>query len=235
VAAPATPLISKDFIAELDDLLFEVCDDLQLSPYRHGQAEDRYHTVAGVLEADGSPFAPFSPRIYPQGSMRLGTTVRPIDGPHDLDFVLELSVPYQNVEPMKLIRALFSFLKSNSTYSEMVELKNRCVRVGYANEFYMDILPACQDHAAGDTCLQVPDCQAKSWRPSNPIGYANWFKSQSELRPRHLRNAAMDKAMPLPAQQRTEDKRPLQLIVQLLKRWRDCTTMTPMKHRSRWC
>jgi hypothetical protein len=99
----------------------------------------------------------------------------------------------------------------------MVELKNRCVRIVYANEFYMDILPACQDHAAGGTCLQVPDRQVKSWKASNPIGYANWFKWQAELGPRLL----LEKAMPVPAQQRTEDKRPLQLVVQLMKRWRD--------------
>ncbi len=217
MAVPAISLHSNDFVVELDDLLFEVCDELQLAPYRHRQAEERYQAVAGLLEADGSPFAPFRPKIYPQGSMRLGTTVHPIDGPHDLDFVLELSAAYQNVEPMKLILALFSFLKANGIYTNMVELKNRCVRIVYANEFYMDILPACQDHAAGETCLQVPDRQVKFWKPSNPIGYANWFKSQAELGPRLL----LEKAMPVPAQQRTEDKRPLQLVVQLLKRWRD--------------
>jgi hypothetical protein len=113
VALPAISLNSRDFIVELDDLLFEVCDELQLAPYRYRQAEERYQAVARVLEAEGNPFAPFSPKIYPQGSMRLGTTVKPIEGPHDLDFVLELSAQYQNAEPMKLIRALFLFLKSN--------------------------------------------------------------------------------------------------------------------------
>lgn len=208
---------STDFIADLDALLYEVCEELQLTPGRHIQAEQRYHAVAGILEGAGSPFADFGPKIYPQGSMRLGTTVRPIQGPHDLDFVFELSAPYERIDPMKLIQTLFEVLKSNGVYRDMVELKNRCVRIIYANEFYMDILPACVDSRSGANCIQIPDRQVKSWKPSNPIGYADWFKRQVVLSPRVL----LEKAVPLPAQQRTEDKRPLQLIVQLIKRWRD--------------
>src|SRR5215469_10624106 len=48
----------------------------------------------------------------------------------------------------------------------MVELKNRCARIVYANEFY--ILPAYQDHAAGGACVQLPARQVKSWKPGNP-------------------------------------------------------------------
>jgi hypothetical protein len=217
MAVNAIPLHSDDFLVELDDLLFQVCEELQLPPYRYRQAEERYRAVAAVLEATGSFFATLAPKIYPHGSMRLGTTVRPVGGPHDLDFVLELSTPYQNVNPMKLIDALFAVLKDNGVYKEMVDRKNRCVRIKYADEFYLDILPACKDHGSGGTCVQVPDRRAKFWKPSNPIGYANWFQWQAELGTRFL----LEKAMPLPAQQRTEEKRPMQLIVQLLKRWRD--------------
>ena len=127
MAVPAIPLNPQDFLSELDGLLFEVCEDLQLAPYRYRQAEERYQAVAEVLEAEGSPFAAYRPRIYPQGSMRLGTTVRPIEGPHDLDFVLELSTPYQRVDPMKLIRALFAVLKSHGTYKASGNTQNRPV------------------------------------------------------------------------------------------------------------
>src|SRR5207245_1201877 len=43
----------------------------------------------------------------------------------------------------------------------------------------------------------------------------------TELAPPFKIAEILSKAMPLPAQQRAEDKRPLQLIVQLMKRWRD--------------
>jgi hypothetical protein len=209
---------SKYFLNQLDSLLFEICEELQLPPYRYNQADERYHAVSEVLEADGSPLSPFRPRIYPQGSMRLGTTVRPITGPHDLDFVCELSLSHALVEPIKLLQALHSHLKQHGTYRDMVSLKKRCVRITYANEFYMDLLPACQDHDAGGTCIQVPDRDTRSWKPSDPIGYAKWFKGKSTPA---VRKFAADSAEPLPALQAVEDKAPLQLSVQLIKRWRD--------------
>ena len=150
--------------------------------------------------------------------MRLGTTVRPIAGPHDLDFVCELSLSHALVEPIKLLQALYSHLGQHGTYRDMVSLKNRCVRITYANEFYMDLLPACQDHGAGGTCIQVPDRDTKSWKPSDPLGYGEWFKRKCMPA---MRKFAADSAEPLPGLEGVEDKSPLQLAVQLIKRWRD--------------
>jgi hypothetical protein len=68
---------AQDFTAGLDELLFEVCDELQLTPARHDQAVERYETIGELLESEGSPFHRLRPRIYPHGSMALGTTVKP--------------------------------------------------------------------------------------------------------------------------------------------------------------
>ena len=79
----------------------------------------------------------------------------------------------------------------------MVSPKNRCVRITYANEFYMDILPACKDSTAGGTCIRVPDRDMRAWTASNPIGYADWFHQQCAL----SRRCLLSKADPLPVQQ----------------------------------
>ena len=204
-----------------DDLLFEICDELQLSPTRHKLAEQRYQTIGTLLAAVGSPFAANDPDIYPQGSMRLGTTVKPIDGPFDLDFVLQLSKPFGSVDPMELLDQLYDFFKSSDRYKEMTEKKNRCVRITYADEFYMDILPACRDSAACATCIQVPDVAAIDWKGSNPVGYAAWFQKRSQYRMAKFSVSEARDMEPLPALQSTEEKEVLQLVVQLLKRWRD--------------
>ncbi|HTC50121.1 MAG TPA: nucleotidyltransferase [Candidatus Aquilonibacter sp.] len=203
-----------------DDLLFEICDELQLSPSKHSLAEQRYHTIGAKLCAPGSPFAFEDPTIYPQGSMRLGTTVHPIDGPFDLDFVCQLSVPYRPANPMELLERLFSFFKANDVYKDMVERMNRCVRLNYADDFYMDILPACTDKASGETCIQVPDRTLKCWKGSDPKKYAAWFEQRSQYRMYKIA-AARDAVQPLPDLEGTVEKEVLQLVVQLLKRWRD--------------
>ena len=216
-ASAISPFVTESFQTQLDDLLYEVCEDLQLSPTSFTKAEERYKAVSSALESYDSPFRQARLIIYPQGSMRLGTTVKPIDGPHDLDFVCELEVSHLQIDPLRLHDALFNFLLNHGTYKDMVSRKNRCVRITYADEFYMDILPACKDRQAGGTCIQVPDRALKGWTPSNPIAYATWFEDCSNIALKQL----AEKAFPIPAQRPVDRKKPLQLAVQLIKRWRN--------------
>jgi hypothetical protein len=217
VAAP-TFAVSKNFSPQLDFLLLHVCEELQLPESRYNLAVQRYGTLNTVLENSASPFRAFRPLIYPQGSMALGTTVAPLKGQHDLDFVLQLSCDYFRVQPMPLIRSLYEFLQQNGKYRSMTELKNRCVRITYADDFYMDILPACLNPSGGNKCIKVPDCAVRGWSDSNPKGYIEWFEKKSHTL---FVGQMMDKAEPIPDQQAVAEKTTLQLAVQLLKRWRD--------------
>jgi len=217
VLAHSFPSLAE-FTGAIDGLLFDICDHLQLSTARYGLAVERYNTLNRVLESEQSPFRFFQPEIYPQGSMALGTTVKPVEGPHDLDFVLQLSRDHHSIDPMSLIRTLYGFLKNHGTYGPMVSPKNRCVRITYADEFYMDVLPACHNIAAGGTCIKVPDRALRAWSDSNPIGYLEWFKQRSRIL---LLERVLDRAAPIPAQQAVSEKSRLHLAVQLLKRWRD--------------
>ncbi len=211
----------------LDSLLFDICEDLQLTPTQHQKAVDRYSAIARTLDGPDSPFNQIESNLYPQGSMRLGTTVKPIEGPHDLDFVCEFNVSHTSVNPMDLLNAMYGVFAERGVYGGMVELKKRCVRIVYKDEFYLDILPACRDHGNGGTCIQVPDRDLRNWTPSNPITYAIWFENATRhvlVQKPSARAHAMDKAasiQPIPTLEAAEEKTVLQLAVQLLKRWRD--------------
>jgi len=218
MAVAPTFSFSDDFHTGLDELLFQVCDELQLPPARHDLAVQRYEALGDVLESERSPFRLYSPNIYPQGSMALVTTVKPVEGPHDLDFVLELSLAHNTVNPMRLINALFEFLRGHGVYGPMTTPKRRCVRVKYADDFYMDILPACRNGSGVGTSIKVPDRAIGGWTDSDPLGYISWFDQRCRVR---FVARIMDKAAPVPAQQAVAEKKPLQLAVQLLKRWRD--------------
>src|SRR5437588_12074471 len=119
---------------QLDALLLEVCDGLQLRPSRHELAVERYGTVNEVLEKAGSPFRFLRPRIFPQGSMALGTTCKPVEGPHDLDFVLQIDAPHWRWQPLTGLSALYEFLASNENYHKMISPKNRVARVPYTDD-----------------------------------------------------------------------------------------------------
>jgi hypothetical protein len=215
--ATAKSIVFQTSTDQLDALLLELCEELQLNKTRYDLAVDRYGTINRLLEDTGSPFQFLLPRIFPQGSMALGTTCKPVEGPHDLDFVLQITVPHWRWHPLAGQEALHKFLRSSETYRGMTSLKNRVVRLRYADEFYMDILPAYTDQSSSGTCILVPDRKKVSLCPSNPEGFIEWFRNRCLIRVRRV----MEKAKPVPSQQCVEEKEPLQLAVQLLKRWRD--------------
>jgi hypothetical protein len=204
----------------LDDLLDRIGRKLQLSETAHQQARDRYKTIADWLSADGSEVAQYAPHIYTQGSLRIGTTVKPRGrDEYDLDLVCEFRDLDWRLFPVpeKLLDLVENRLRENGTYRSMVERKNRCIRITYANQFHMDILAACPNPTAGLHCVVVPDCAAQCWKDSNPKGYALWFEHMAEEALVKLKR----NAEPLPSQTAYDDLVILKRAVQLIKRYRD--------------
>jgi hypothetical protein len=217
-AAPALHF-TESFQAQLDDLLLRICVGLQLDETRFRLAEKSYRAVGSWLESH-SLVAGLKPRIYPQGSMLLDTTVKPLVGDeYDLDFVCEFFCATALFRhPDEALALVEKALRSSHEYARMIERKNRCIRLNYAHNFHMDILPACKDFQSGNTCILVPDRRLGAWVPSNPSGYGSWFNGRSR---QSLVRTLLEKTDPLPGPQRAESKPPLKLCVQLWKRRRD--------------
>ena len=54
-----------------------------------------------------------------------------------------------------------------SHHKELIELKNRCIRLNYKGDFHMDILPGCQESNYDDNKIKIPDKQLGDWASSN--------------------------------------------------------------------
>jgi hypothetical protein len=205
----------------LDALLDIICGKLQLTTTQYKQAEERYLTIGRWLSADESIITRYHPIIYPQGSLRINTTVKPIlHDEYDLDLVLELRAAACDdfPQPVNVLDLVEYRVQQHGLYCRMYERKNRCIRITYENDFHLDILPACADETRGGTCLLVPDRKANAWKPSNPIGYADWFERQASRLTVEMAERHID---PLPRQEDFERKAPLKLATQLFKRDRD--------------
>lgn len=216
---------------ELDFLLAEVAEAIQLSPTRYKAAEQHYVAVGGWLADPKSPFARFQPRIFPQGSMALGTTVSPWGQvEHDVDLVFEVTGGPWTAKT--LFDALYERLRDNGNFAPLLAPLERsrpgpCARLEYRGEFHLDITPAVRGIATTrpwlteyvTTGVLVPRPDLSDWQPSNPEGFIKWFKSRAvEVRRDWLVEAKLE---PLPAQKDVEDKAPLAVAVQLIKRARD--------------
>jgi hypothetical protein len=203
----------------LDVLLDLVAVKLELTPTQYQDAVRKYGAVGAWLSAPGTLLASLSPDIYPQGSLRLQTTVRPRSHEeYDLDIVCQLALDPRSVLPAEVYQALGRRLRENALYAPILEQKNRCWRLNYAGQFHMDVLPACPDPTEPGTAVVVPDREAACWKASNPKGFATWFDSRKVVVKALERAAAME---PLPLPKEVLEKSPLQRGVQLIKRQRD--------------
>lgn len=202
--------------ADLDYLLGEVARALQLTPTQYELAVDHYTAVADWLAAPDSPLARFKPRIYPQGSMAIETTVRPrTRDEHDLDLVCQL-LP-TGMTAIQVFLMVHGRIRAHKTYAQMLELKNRCSRLNYAHDFHLDIISAEPDVTRGGTAVLVPDRELRAWTPSNPKGYIDWFTRRSQITVAELRKNVDLVPGPTPS----DEKPALAVAVQLIKRRRD--------------
>lgn len=206
---------------ELDEILDHIGVSLQLTPTQYQDAEGKYKAVGKWLGDPGSPLEAFDPDIFAQGSLRIDTTVKPLShAEFDLDLVC--LVQLAGVTPLQVYKLILQRVRSHGTYNGLIVELPRCVRLTYASQFHLDIVPAIPDLASppGETCLLIPDREKRIWRPSNPKGYANWFERQAVIKLAanlYERKDIEPLREPLPAYL----KPPLKLAVQLLKRWRD--------------
>lgn len=142
---------------QLNDLLSRIAESLDISATDYERAVRSYQAVGSCLEdgfgAGAYPGCDGTPKIYPQGSIRLGTVVKPLredsEAAYDLDLVCELQYSNIDLSPgnAKTVKYLVgNQLKSNGIYRAKLEPEGkRCWTLEYAETsgvgFHIDVLP----------------------------------------------------------------------------------------------
>lgn len=210
----------NDKKAQIDDILDRMAENLQLGDARYDRMKQHYEAVKKWIEKDEKFFKPFNYEVYPHGSVRILTTVKPIGSDEfDLDIALHLKTNHAAHTPQKIYKELKRRLMEHETYKGMLEPKKRCLRLNYSGDFHMDILPGIQEYEWDEDRLCVPDRELGTWVSSNPRGYAKWFIDRANTVKVSLLEKAI-RAENLPADN-FRFKKPLQRAVQLIKRYRD--------------
>jgi hypothetical protein len=219
--------ISVDMLAkkvQLGGILERVCQELELSNTQYELAKGRYESVGAWLAESEDPLLRET-EVYPQGSMSLGTTVRPLTREeHDIDLVSFEPRLLPDTPPALLKQAVGARLRDNRRYREILEEKSRCWRLVYPNEFHLDITPSIRNPGCGHGGELVPEKQGPHWKPTNPKGYRTLFEERARLQPRirlfetdFAKMRAQVEELPKP----TYFKGLLRRSVQICKRHRD--------------
>lgn len=209
---------------ELSDLLRAIADDLDIPSHLYEDAVVRYTDVGEWLAQEDSELAKFSPDIFPQGSFRLGTMVRPIDdsGEYDIDLVCHLKIKKENTTQQELKDRVGKRLETRGDIKKLLKPMRRCWRLDYPEPFHLDVLPVIPNAERLPNGILLTDTDLHHWQFSNPIDYAEWFKDQMRVMLLESRAAyAEQHSMSIEDVPEYEVKTPLQRVVQILKRHRD--------------
>jgi hypothetical protein len=232
---------------QFNEILEEMGNNLDITQSQYNAAVTSYQAVGLHLAKHDSPLGKYSPEILPQGSFMLGTMIKPIheDDDLDIDLVCQLVGKEANWTQFDLKRIVGEQLRSHATYAGMIKEPEgrRCWTLEYSEQanYHMDILPSIVDSGyriilekafsanelanIDGLALRITDNQTinyktdtnhLNWLKSNPFGYARWFFDRASL---HFVKSFSESVQPVP--EYSQEKLPLQRVVQILKRHRD--------------
>ena len=150
----------------VSDILDSIALELDIPPHKYKEAMDRFDAIKRHLGAGDYPASIPPPRVYLQGSFRLGTVVRPAKGGKDcgfdIDIVCEVNRDKDRDKPETLKNQVGDEVKAYAKKNGMDQPKNgrRCWALRYAPDsegigFHVDILPCLPDGDAGSRISRV--------------------------------------------------------------------------------
>ncbi|RAL26741.1 SMODS domain-containing nucleotidyltransferase [Thermoflavimicrobium daqui] len=167
--------------------------NISLNINRIEKIESAISTWEEIFQEDneiGERFREF----YTQGSFATTTAVRPNNGDEfDVDAVLLVEV--EKGDSKDFFNWIVERMKTKEKYKGKIKPKDRCVRVNYAGDFHVDIVPAKSTY--GDSIF-IPSKKEGEWVKTNPKGFKKWFDRMN-----------------------IQHDRKLSPIVRILKHWRD--------------
>jgi hypothetical protein len=219
--------------------LFEILgEELDLPEAIYRDMVGKYQHLGAWIQEDSKDKFRADAEIYPQGSVKLGTTIPPVDATcgYDFDLVYRRDLAKSGITQSKLFEQTGEQL---ATYVDHLRHRGepvpklvpgrRCWALHYEAQFHMDVLPAIPDDEAhiytlrdhGDAIL-ITDKKLRDWQHSNPRGYANWFYDCEQMvLPEFRRMAAKAFNIDVESVPVERIKTPLRQAVQLAKRHRD--------------
>lgn len=210
---------------KINEMYEEIADELNISDTVFDSANKSYKALGEYLDNN---LEDYKVVIFPQGSMNLGTLIKPIDKSDDYDLDAVCKVYHDFDSPKDLKNLIGDVLKNSDRYSKLLvkEEGKRCWTLKYSEDanFHMDILPSMPNTQLNDNSIIITHKEdgKYTFMVSNPEDYATWFDKLQEKERRILFERAKSKFS-----SKVEDLREykirttLQKTIQILKRHRD--------------
>jgi hypothetical protein len=178
---------------DLGQILDRMAANLEIPAEDDEALRAAYDDIAEWLKGRHESKSVSTAWIYPQGSRRLRTMVRPVDpnGHHDVDLVFELHRHKETISKEELrsyvggeLEAYTERLRELRRFVPELKPGSRCWTLNY-ERFHLDILPAVSaiPESEDSSKIDITDRSLRFWQSSDPLAFARWFASRSALSP----------------------------------------------------
>lgn len=210
---------------KINEMYEEIADELNISDAVFDSANRSYKALGEYLDNN---LEGYKVVIFPQGSMNLGTLIKPVDKSDDYDLDAVCKVYHDFDSPEDLKNLIGDVLKNSDRYSKLLvkEEGKRCWTLKYSDDanFHMDILPSMPNSEENNNSIIITHKQdgKYTFMVSNPEDYAAWFDKLQEKERRILfEREKREFSAKVEDLRKYKIRTTLQKTIQILKRHRD--------------
>ncbi|MCH9668530.1 MAG: hypothetical protein K0U78_03420 [Actinomycetia bacterium] len=159
---------------------------VNLKSYRLDQLDARVTAITNAFKKDAD-MGPRYKEHLPQGSWAHKTIINPVTDydEFDADILLHLeNVPDWNDNPKMYLQQVRAAFKRSNLYKDKLVRKNRCVRISYANDCHVDVVPAITLENGNQVIICYHD---NVFEDTSPVGFADWIKERDDISGSQLR------------------------------------------------
>lgn len=167
------------FISDFDAFLQ---DTVNLNQSRIDKLQSRVDAIESFLGA--SDIADMFIGLIPAGSWAHNTIIKPVAGNDTFDadvlLLLKEDPAWDAKEYLERVHSTFS---GSSTYKRLVGRtpKTRCVRVNYADEFHIDIVPYLERHGSNYITNRLEPPATGRFELSDPESFTQWVDARQRI------------------------------------------------------
>ena len=168
----------------IDRMYRKIAAEIEISPTEADKAKESYEAVGKFLNNN---IKQYDIRVFPQGSFRLGTVIKPISDKDEYDIDLVATIDNKFTSAKELKNIVGDVLKASDRYSKKIEEGKRCWTIEYAESanYHMDILPTMRSNTYSDTKELImthkeDENSEYEFKQTNPEAYYDWFLKRME-------------------------------------------------------
>lgn len=166
------------FAADLESFLRT---EVNLNPHRLDTLQQKVDAIEAFV-ADSETFADLFLDVIPAGSWAHRTIIKPVDENDEFDADILLYVREQSAwKPMDYIEELYAAFRSSATYKTIARRMTRCVRIDYAGDFHVDVVPYLERYGQHYIANRSEPEGEGRFELSNPEGFTEWVDQRQRI------------------------------------------------------